>query len=80
MHACRLRCAPARVLLVWHSRTGLAQQMADALEAGAAAVAEEMGGRQRLAVSKKRARTVEVGDVLAADGYLSCQPPQTTRF
>ena len=32
------------------------------------AVAQEMGGPQALAVAKMRARTVEVEDVLAADG------------
>ena len=32
-----------RILLVWHSRTGLARQMSDAAEMGAHAAAEEMG-------------------------------------
>jgi multimeric flavodoxin WrbA len=61
------------LLLVWHSRTGLAQQMADALEAGAYRAAEEMES-DAFVVERRRARDATVDDLLRADGYLFCAP------
>lgn len=54
-----------QVLIVYHSRTGGSQQMADA--AFAAALAE---GDARLL----RAEDAQAEDVLVADGYLFCAP------
>ena len=45
--------AVRRLLLVWHSRTGHARAMADAMEAGALAVADEM--ELPLSICKRRA-------------------------
>ena len=62
-----------RLLLVWHSRTGLARQMADALEAGAHAAAEEMEA-DSFSVVRRRAQDATVEDVLSAHGYIFCAP------
>jgi hypothetical protein len=62
----------SRLLLVWHSRTGLARHMSDAMEAGALAVSDEMD--VPLHVSKRRAVDASIDDVLRADGYLFCAP------
>ncbi|MBO1111972.1 flavodoxin family protein [Bordetella petrii] len=63
-----------RLLIVWHSRTGAARQMARALVRGArqAGIALELA--DRLHVTLRRARLVEPADLLAADGYLFCAP------
>lgn len=55
------------LLIVWHSRTGAARQMAEA--AGAAARAEGEVGVRSL-----RAEATEPQDLLCADGYLFCGP------
>ena len=56
-----------RLLIVWHSRTGAARQMA---EAAAQAARDEAGVEVVLA----RARDVDHAAVLAADGYLFAAP------
>lgn len=64
-----------RVLVVWHSRTGLANQMALAMQRGALEVAEQLEIPQadfRVDITTARDATPE--DVLAADGYLFCAP------
>lgn len=61
-----------RVLLVWHSRTGFAEKMADALEAGARDAAAQMGGG--LSLARRRAADATVEDVLRSDAYLFCGP------
>jgi multimeric flavodoxin WrbA len=58
---------PAVLLIIWHSRTGAAQAMAEAALAGAD---EEGVGAARL----MRAREVGADDVLAAAGYLFVCP------
>jgi NAD(P)H-dependent FMN reductase len=61
-----------RLLIVWHSRTGAARAMADALAAGA----EETAGalEQGLDIDLRRAAATDPGHVLAAQGYLFCAP------
>jgi len=56
-----------RLLIVWHSRTGTAQAMAEAAAHGA---------RQELEVEVrvKSAETASVEDLLAADGYIFAGP------
>ena len=61
------------VLLVWHSRTGLAEQMADALEQGALAVAAELEAADFRLVRRKAAEAT-TDELLGADGYLFCAP------
>lgn len=63
-----------RLLIVWHSRTGAARQMAASMASGARAAARELGLRDRLQVSLRRARNVEPTHVLQADGLLFCAP------
>ena len=55
------------LLIVWHSRTGGARQMAAAAAAGAATEA-------MVRTSLKPAAEAEVADLLAADGYLFATP------
>lgn len=55
------------LLIVWHSRTGGARQMAAAAAAGAATEA-------MVRTSLKPAVEAEVADLLAADGYLFATP------
>ena len=64
---------PIRLLLVWHSRTGLARSMADALEHGALAAASEMEAAT-FTIEKKRACDATLDDLLQASGYLFCAP------
>ena len=61
-----------RVLLVWHSRTGFAEKMADALEAGARDAAAQMGGG--LSLARRRAADATADDVLRSDAYLFVAP------
>ena len=64
--------ASRRLLLVWHSRTGLARQMADQLERGAIDAARELA--EDLAIVRRRAAEATAEDVLSSDGYLFCSP------
>ena len=64
---------PPRLLLVWHSRTGLARSMAEALEHGALAAASEMEAAT-FTVEKKRACDATLDDLVQASGYLFCAP------
>ncbi|KAJ1457471.1 flavoprotein-like protein [Pelagophyceae sp. CCMP2097] len=61
-----------RLLLVWHSRTGLAEALADALQRGARDAAAQMG--EPIHLDRLRARDAGAADVLRADGYLFCAP------
>ena len=61
-----------RLLLVYHSRTGFASSMADALELGAREAAEAM--ECSLFVDRVAASNATSKDVLGADGYLFCAP------
>jgi len=55
------------LLIVWHSRTGAARQMAEAAEAAARAAGET-------AVRRLRASDAQAADLLGADGYLFACP------
>jgi len=55
------------LLIVWHSRTGAARQLAEAAEAGAASEPE-------VAVRRLAAEAAQAADVLSADGYLFAGP------
>lgn len=63
-----------QLLLVWHSRTGLAKAMAEAIERGALAAAQEMGESSRFIINRRRAADAVSSDLLAADGYAFCAP------
>ncbi|MYZ43132.1 flavodoxin family protein [Schauerella aestuarii] len=64
----------ARLLIVWHSRTGAAEQMAQALAEGAAATLAEMAAADQVAVARQPATLASADDLLHADGYLFCAP------
>lgn len=55
------------LLIVWHSRTGAAQAMAEAAAAGAA-------GEPQTQVRSLPAEAAQAADLLAADGYLFAAP------
>ena len=61
------------LLIVWHSRTGAARQMAEAAADGAAAAAAELA-QAGFAVTLKRAADAGVDDLLASGGFLFCAP------
>lgn len=66
--------AAARLLIVWHSRTGMAEQMAAAMGRGARDVAHTLDQEHDLAVDLRRAAEAQVDDLLCSQGYLFCAP------
>lgn len=62
------------LLIVWHSRTDTAYQMAQAAREGAEHIAAEFDGSQHLDIVMKRACDVQPNDLLKADGYVFCAP------
>lgn len=62
------------LLIVWHSLTGGAGQMARAVADGAGAGAPAGAGEQAVAVRLQPARHTTPEDVLAADGYVFVTP------
>ena len=69
-----MRSLDRSLLLVWHSRTGLARAMAESLQEGALAAAREMDAADQLNVVARSASEASVDDVLAASGFLFCCP------
>lgn len=63
-----------QLLIVWHSRTGAARQMAEAAARGAAAAATQLEQPDELEVILRPARDAVVDEVLASDGFLFCAP------
>jgi multimeric flavodoxin WrbA len=61
------------LLVVWHSRTGAAEQMAQAAAHGARQAMRELQDT-RLALHLCRARNVDAALLAAASGYLFCAP------
>ncbi|NYT81836.1 flavodoxin family protein [Alcaligenaceae bacterium] len=62
------------LLIVWHSRTGAAKQMADAAIAGARAAADELQAEHRLDIVIRHADEAQAEDLLGADAMLFCCP------
>lgn len=62
------------LLIVWHSRTDTAFQMAQAALQGAHDVIAELQADDQLQIIMKRACDTHADDLLAADGYLFCAP------
>lgn len=62
------------LLIIWHSRTGFAEQMAQALARGALDTAQALEQAASLQVHRQRAQDVQPADLLGADGYLFCVP------
>ena len=66
------RSQAPQLLIVYHSRTGFALQLADALEQGARAVADEM--ELPLQILRRRACDASAEDLLGSDAFLFCAP------
>ena len=63
-----------QLLIIWHSRTGFNEQMAQAALQGAVNTAAALEQASSLHAVLKRACDVQPDDVLAADGYIFCAP------
>lgn len=63
-----------QLLIIWHSRTGAAQQMALATEAGAQAIAAELRAESDLLIRRRPADAVQADELLAADGLIFAAP------
>ncbi|MBP6019582.1 MAG: flavodoxin family protein [Burkholderiaceae bacterium] len=62
------------LLMVWHSRTGAAQQMIQAAARGAQDVASQLTNSGDLRIIVKAAAATQADDLLQADGYVFCAP------
>ncbi|WP_397474368.1 flavodoxin family protein [Pusillimonas sp.] len=62
------------LLIVWHSRTGAARQMAEAAHDGALEIAQTLEATERFAAKLSRAENTHAEDLLAADGFIFCAP------
>lgn len=62
------------LLIVWHSRTGAAQQMARAAARGAAEAAAALEQPDDLRVTLMRAEEVGADAMLASQGFIFCAP------
>ena len=62
------------LLIVWHSRTGAARQMAEAAQAGAHEVARALKASDRLSIIARRAQETSATEMLQADAYLFSAP------
>lgn len=62
------------LLIVWHSRTGAARQLAQAIERGALQTAAELGHDDDFRIRWFQAHEARAADLLAADGYAFCAP------
>lgn len=65
---------PKQLLIIWHSRTGAAQQMAQAAHSGAQAIVTELDAQSALIIRRRAADTVQADDLLAADGLIFAAP------
>lgn len=62
------------LLIIWHSRTGAAQQMAQAARQGAQEVIHELEATHSLRIVCQRAADTQPEDLRQADAYLFCAP------
>ncbi|MBO1016124.1 flavodoxin family protein [Achromobacter sp. SD115] len=63
-----------QLLIVWHSRTGAAQQMAEAAARGARTAAAQLEQAADLNVVLRRAADTQADALLASQAYLFCAP------
>ncbi|QKH34334.1 flavodoxin family protein [Achromobacter pestifer] len=63
-----------QLLIVWHSRTGAARQMAEATARGARAAAAQLEQAPDLHVLLQRAADTQADALLASQAYLFCAP------
>lgn len=62
------------LIIVWHSRTGAARQMAQAAYDGALDVANTLEASERFTARLIPAAETQPADLLAADGFIFCAP------
>lgn len=62
------------LLIVWHSRTGAARQMAEAAASGANDVAATLGATEKFTLRVLRANEAHADDLLSAEGFIFCAP------
>lgn len=62
------------LLIVWHSRTGAAEQMAQAAARGASGAAAALEQPDDLRITLSRARDVGADALLASQGFIFCAP------
>lgn len=62
------------LLIIWHSRIGAAEQMAQALVRGATDAAQALAQTASLQIHLQLAHATQPDDLIAADGYLFCAP------
>lgn len=63
-----------QLLIVWHSRTGAAEQMAQAAARGATAAATALEQPDDLRIELLRAQDAGADALLASEGFLFCAP------
>lgn len=66
--------AKPRLLIVWHSRTGAARQLAQAALEGGRDALRELQAEDRVDIVTRAAADATVKDVLEAGAYLFCAP------
>lgn len=69
-----MNSAHRTVLIVWHSRTGAARQMAEAAAEGAKEIADTLGATDRFSLRTLRADKAHGNDLRTADGFIFCAP------
>lgn len=62
------------LLIVWHSRTGAARQMAQAAHDGALQIAGTLEAQHRFQATLLAAAQTQADDLQAADGFVFCAP------
>lgn len=63
-----------RLLIIWHSRTGAARQLAQAALEGAQHAIELLSAQHELSVRMLACTQVQAQDLAQADAYLFCAP------
>ena len=63
-----------QLLIVWHSRTGAARQLAEQAEEGALQVLTELAEQAQVRIKRLPADQVQAQDLLASQAYLFCAP------
>ena len=67
-------CETKQLLVVWHSRTGTARQMAEAAVQGALAVLEELGATEHVRVTSLQAAEATADHLLQSDAFVFAAP------
>lgn len=63
-----------QLLLIWHSRTGAARQLAEQAEEGALQVLKELGETEQVCIKRLHCDQVQAQDLRDSQAYLFCAP------